>query len=212
VPKKTIKKTKVTKKVSVKAVSTKPTAGKVVKGFLSQIKWGESYTSLFLGAAVVIVVFVLIFSFIQSRNSIAGQTQSTSTVSKEEVVDLTAPKTYAVETGDSLWSIAEKIYGSGYNWVDLVSANKLQNPSVLYVGTKLIVPDVKAKTLTVQDNPVQANNPITGNSYTLVKGDYLWDIAVRAYGDGYKWTEIAKANNLTNPSLIFSGNVLKLPR
>jgi nucleoid-associated protein YgaU len=210
VPKKVTRKTKATRKVLTK--SQKPAASKVVQSFLSQIKWGESYTSLFLGAAVVIVVFVLIFSLMQSRNGFKGQTQSTSTVSKEQVVDLTAPRTYTVKTGDYLWSIAEKIYGSGYNWVDLANANKLENPGIVYAGTKLIVPDVKAKTLTVGNNPVQVNNPITGNSYTVVKGDYLWSIAVRAYGDGYKWTEIAKANNLTNPDLIFSGNVLKLPR
>ena len=209
-PKKVIRKNKAVKKVSVR--SAKPSANKAVRGFLSQIKWGESYTSLFLGAAVVIVAFVLILSFIQSRNSIKGQTQSTSTVQKEEVIDLTAPRTYTVKPGDYLWSIAEQIYGSGYNWVDLASANKLGNPGILYAGTKLIVPDVKPKILTAENNTVQNPSPITGSSYTVVKGDYLWDIAVRAYGDGYKWTEIAKANNLTNPSLIFSGNVLKLPR
>jgi len=47
VPKQTTKKGKVSKKTSVK--STKPAASKVGKGFLSQIKWGESYASLFLG-------------------------------------------------------------------------------------------------------------------------------------------------------------------
>jgi nucleoid-associated protein YgaU len=45
-----------------------------------------------------------------------------------------------------------------------------------------------------------------------VKGDSLWKIAVRAYGDGYKWVSIAKANKLVNPNLIHSGNVLTLPR
>lgn len=53
---------------------------------------------------------------------------------------------------------------------------------------------------------------ITDTKYTVAKGDYLWDIAVRAYGDGYKWVEIARANKLANPDLIFSGNVLQLPR
>ncbi|MGA2968080.1 MAG: LysM peptidoglycan-binding domain-containing protein, partial [Candidatus Levyibacteriota bacterium] len=49
-------------------------------------------------------------------------------------------------------------------------------------------------------------------TYTVKSGDYLWSIAIRAYGDGYQWVKIAKANNLTNPDLIFSGNVLQLPR
>jgi putative chitinase len=122
------------------------------------------------------------------------------------------PKTYTVKSGDYLWSIAEKIYGSGYNWVDLSKANNLENPSVLYAGTKLIVPDVAPKMLTVQNAQVQVQNPITGSTYTVAKGDYLWNIAVRAYGDGYQWVKIAKANGLANPDLIFSGNVLQLPR
>ncbi|MGA2911388.1 MAG: LysM peptidoglycan-binding domain-containing protein [Candidatus Levyibacteriota bacterium] len=181
------------------------------EGFLTQIKWGESYTSLFLGAVVVVVALVLVFSFIKSRNNLnRQQTQSSSTVAKEEVKVM--PKTYTVQSGDYLWSIAEKIYGSGYNWVDLANANHLQNPGVIYAGTKLVVPDVAPKMLTVQAKPVQVQNPITGDTYTVVKGDYLWDIAVRAYGDGYQWVEIAKTNNLTNPDLIFSGNVLQLPR
>jgi nucleoid-associated protein YgaU len=180
-------------------------------GFLSQIKWGESYTSLFLGAVVVVVALVLVFSFIKSRNNLnKGQTGSTSTVAQEQAKVM--PKTYTVQSGDYLWSIAEKIYGSGYNWVDLANANHLDNPSVLYAGTKLIVPDVAPKMLTVQSAQVQAQNPITGSSYIVVKGDYLWSIAIRAYGDGYQWVKIAKANNLVNPDLIFSGNVLKLPR
>jgi nucleoid-associated protein YgaU len=209
VPKKTLKKTNLVKKVTIRP--TKPVANRI-KGILSQIKWGESYTSLFLGVAVVVVIFALILSFAQSRNSFKGDTQSTSTVSNEEVVDLTAPRTYTVNAGDYLWSIAEKIYGSGYNWVDLAKANKLENPSLLYVGTKLTVPNVKSNVLTGQNTQTQTSSPITGSSYVVVKGDYLWDIAVRAYGDGYKWVEIAKANNLTNPDLIFSENILKLPR
>ena len=207
-------KTKKIKLVRTSKIVARSVKSATVKkeGFLSQIKWGESYTSLFLGAVVVVVALVLAFSFIRSRNLLNnGQTQSTSTVSKEQAAKI-QPKTYTVKSGDYLWSIAEKIYGSGYNWVDLAKANNLENPGVLYAGTKLIVPDVTPKLITVQVNPTQVQNPITGSTYTVVKGDFLWDIAVRAYGDGYQWVKIAKANNLVNPNLIFSGNVLNLSR
>lgn len=177
------------------------------EGFLSQIKWGESYTSLFLGAVVVLVALVLVFSFFKSRNA---QINSTSDINLTNETLL--PQSYVVKEGDNLWSIAENIYGSGYNWVDLAKANKLENPSVLYVGTKLSVPNVKVKEQTIVKQSAEGKNPITQTSYKVVKGDYLWDIAVRAYGDGYKWVEIAKANKLVNPNLIHSGNVLKLPR
>ena len=57
------------------------------------------------------------------------------------------------------------------------------------------------------------NGPkIAGATYTVVAGDYLWEIAERAYGDGYKWVDIARANNLSNPDLIFVGAKFTLPR
>jgi nucleoid-associated protein YgaU len=191
----------------------KSTLGSGIRGgVFPQMKWGESYTSLFLGIVVVVVAAILVFSFLKGRNFY--QTTSSQSTNPNET-GKTLPKTYLVKEGDDLWSISEKIYGSGYNWVDVANENKLVNPGVLYVGTKLTIPNVKPKVVqNVMDSSVnaQSGSPITGPTYTIQKGDYLWSIAVRAYGNGYKWPEIAKANNLTNPDLIFSGNVLKLPR
>ena len=79
----------------------------------------------------------------------------------------------------------------------------------------LNVPDVKPRIvkITVDSvNNVQNTNSITGSRYTVQKDDYLWEIAVRAYGDGYKWVEIARANKLVNPNIIHPGNMLTLPR
>ena len=184
------------------------------KEIFSQIKLGESYTSLFLGAVVVVIVLVLIFSFLRGTHVLKpGVTQPTSTINQEQMLNKQMPKTYTVQEGDNLWSIAEKIYGSGYNWVDLANVNNLANPGIINAGTKLTVPNVAPKTLTAMNTQTQPiGEPISGSSYTVKKGDCLWTIAVRAYGDGYKWTQIAKANNLANPDLIFSGNVFTLPR
>lgn len=118
-------------------------------------------------------------------------------------------QTYTVTKGDTLWSIAEKKYNSGYNWVDIQKANNITNPDILFVGSKLTLPDVAPKIVT--GTTIQTNK-ISGSSYTIAKGDTLWDIAVRAYGDGFAWTKIARANNLSNPGLIFSGNKLTIPR
>ena len=189
----------------------KKTTLKSSSNILSQIKWGESYTSLFLGAVVVVVALVLVFSFLRGKSNQTQQTTSTSVTPQEQVVNgKVVPKIYTVKEGEDLWHIAQSLYGSGYNWVDLASENKLINPSVIAVGAKLTIPNVKAKTAT-SDEVMQANS-IKGTSYTVASGDYLWDIALRAYGDGFKWVEIAKANNLANPNLVHPGNVLKLPR
>ena len=189
----------------------KKTTIKSSSNLLSQIKWGESYTSLFLGAVVVVVALVLVFSFLRGKSNLTQQTTSTSVTAEEQVVNgKVVPKIYTVKEGEDLWNIAQNLYGSGYNWVDLAGENKLTDPSVITVGAKLTVPNVKPKTLT-SDEVIQTNS-IKGTSYTVVSGDYLWDISVRAYGDGFKWVEIARANNLANPNLVHPGNVLKLPR
>ena len=181
------------------------------QSLFSEIKWGESYVSLVLGAVVVVVAVLLVLAFVKNKGfNNTQETSSTATQTK-------TPKTYEVKQGDDLWTISQKLYGSGYNWVDLAKENNLDNPSMLYAGTKLAIPEVKPKVIIAQAQKAPTvdtanSNSIKGTSYTIQKGDSLWDISVRAYGDGYKWTEIAKANNLDNPDLIFSGNVLKLPR
>ena len=48
--------------------------------------------------------------------------------------------------------------------------------------------------------------------YTVKEGDTLFDIAQNYYKDGYKYTEIAKANNLTNPDELEKGQVLEIPK
>ena len=48
--------------------------------------------------------------------------------------------------------------------------------------------------------------------YEVVKGDNLWKIAQNKYNNGYAWSDIAKANNLKNPSSIEVGQKLVLPK
>ena len=47
---------------------------------------------------------------------------------------------YVVQTGDNLWSIATKVYGSGAQYVLIQRANNLPNNAVLRVGSTLIIP------------------------------------------------------------------------
>ena len=46
--------------------------------------------------------------------------------------------------------------------------------------------------------------------HTVVKGDTLWDIAVKYLGKGSRYTEIKKLNGLTS-NVIYSGWKLKIP-
>lgn len=187
--------------------------------------WMQSYSSLLLGIVVVIVAVLFVVTLIKQQSRI----QQTSSISTGPATNTgnTAPSPtpgsvttengqtyYVVKPNDSLWTIAETVYKDGYSWTKIANANNLANPSTIFTGDKLLLPNApQPSQLGQMLQPTSASaNAITGNSYTVQKGDTLWDIALRAYADGYSWTKIANANNLTNPNLIFSGNVLVIPR
>lgn len=67
---------------------------------------------------------------------------------------------------------------------------------------------VRAEDLT----PAGTNAP-TSNAryYTVVKGDSLWKIAQKFYGNGNRYPEIARANNISNPNIIHVGQKLLIP-
>jgi len=181
-----------------------------IKNILKAIKLNESTISMVLGALVIIVVGLLVVNYFKDQES-QGLLPEVTTENQTETAEV--GKTYTVSKGDNLWNIAENAYGSGYNWVDIAEANNLTSPDMLNEGQELSIPDVEPKLATVSSIMDESSpDAISGATYEVQKGDNLWDISVRAYGDGYKWVEVATANNLTNPDLIFSGNILVLPR
>lgn len=63
---------------------------------------------------------------------------------------------------------------------------------------------------TVPSSPQASSAPRT---YTVVKGDCLWNIAKKFYGKGSLYTKIydANTNQIVNPHLIYPGQVLIIP-
>lgn len=51
----------------------------------------------------------------------------------------------------------------------------------------------------------------TQKTYKVQEGDYLWKIAEENYGSGYNAYDIALANNITNPSVIYKDQLLIIP-
>lgn len=172
-----------------------------LKKLLKTIKLNESSISLVLGIVVVLIAGILISKNIKNNSGSIPQ----ELLNEKNSIESTE-KTHKVVKGENLWQISVKYYGDGFKWVDIATENKLANASEIEVGQELIIPDLEK--VTTADETIS----ITTDKYTVEKGDSLWSIAVRSYGDGYQWTKIAKENNLSHPSLIHVGNVIKLPR
>lgn len=107
--------------------------------------------------------------------------------------------TYVVQKGDYLTKIA-KICGVTYE--SLIKANpEIKNPSLIYPGQII---RIKAGASVPTPTPA----PSSG-TYTVVKGDTLYKIAVRF---GTTTQAILAANpEIKNASLIYIGQVIKLP-
>ncbi len=52
------------------------------------------------------------------------------------------PKTYVIQTGDTLGKIAKAMYGDASRWQEIYQANKdvIANPDVIQVGVELKIP------------------------------------------------------------------------
>jgi len=198
-----------------------------IKQFLKTIKLNESLLSMIFGMVTVVLVGILVFRMYQANKpEITQEAAQEEVIASEKMGEVTVttgedgqkypsalPEKYTVEKGDYLWAIAEKLYGSGYNWVDIAKENNLAKPDLLSEGQELKLPKAAIREVVmVANKTTEQEVTIEGEKYTVEKGDNLWEIAVRAYGDGYKWPEIARINEVSNPSYIEVGQELKLPR
>ena len=52
------------------------------------------------------------------------------------------PRNYTVQSGDTLWKIAEQMYGNGSQYMKIFEANSetLENPDQIFPGQELLIP------------------------------------------------------------------------
>jgi LysM repeat protein len=107
--------------------------------------------------------------------------------------------TYVVQPGDTLAKIA---YWYGTTVSALVSANNIANPNVIYAGQVLTLPGC-----TTTPPPTPTPPPAT-TTYVVQPGDTLGKIAQQF---GKTVAELTALNNISNPNLIYAGQVLLIP-
>lgn len=150
----------------------------------------------------------------------------------------TLPKVYVVCDGESLATIAKKVYGpeDGNRKVNVtriyVANNKiLKSKNEIYPGQKLTIPSLssssQSKNNTILSNsmlekvksigkrqvsPV-SNKPGKSSWYIVKEGDSLWRIAAEQIGDGSRYNEIVRlnANIIDDEDNLIVGMRLKMP-
>lgn len=122
-------------------------------------------------------------TLIKNKGKNGYETGTVNTKPKESTV-----KTYTVVSGDNLSTIASRF---GTTVGEICRLNNIDNPNLIYPGQVLILAGV-------------VNNTI---NYTVKAGDNLSSIA-----DKYDttWQAIAELNGLSNPSLIYPGQNLRI--
>lgn len=172
----------------------------------------QSKLSMVLGALIILVVGILVFNYFSKGRETLGPAQQTQQAEEEDVSPQNLPGKYTVKMGDTLFGIAEKYYQDGYKYTDIAKINNLENPDALEKGQVLEIPKLEGALEAMESSDTEWGPKITGNSYTVVEGDWLSKIAGRAYGDILSYDKISKANNIQNPDLIEPGMVLTIPR
>ena len=102
-----------------------------------------------------------------------------------------------MQRGENLFRIALR-YGTTFQ--TLAAANDIVNTNHIYVGQRLVIPGSSS---TPPPPP-----PASGSTYVVRRGDTLSSIALRF---GVSAWSIAQLNSISNPSLIYVGQVLRIP-
>ncbi len=111
---------------------------------------------------------------------------------------------HTVQRGENLASIARAY---GLNWTDLVAANGIVNANRIFAGQQLLIPGATAP---ISPAPAAAAPAPAGAQRTHIvrPGEHLSSIA-RQYG--LSWPTVARANNITDPNRIYTGQTLVIP-
>lgn len=131
-----------------------------------------------------------------SNSSSSGQSSSTTTNTEASAAS------YTVKSGDTLSGIASQ-YNTTVN--QIVSLNQLSNPNLIYVGQVLKLKN--SQTTNSSSSSSSSTVATTAGTYTVKAGDTLSAIASRYSTSS---STLASLNSLSNPNLIYVGQVLKV--
>lgn len=99
---------------------------------------------------------------------------------------------YVVKKGDSLWALSKKFLRDGRRYTEIARDNGILPPYTIFPGQVL---EIAGFVL-----------------YAVQPGDSPWKIAQKELGDGKRYPEIVRLNDLKEPYVLRVGQALTLPR
>ncbi len=135
-------------------------------------------------------------------------------------------KTYVVQRGDNLSSIAKKCYGAvegnrrkNIKLIYEANCDKLPSMDEVFEGQTLKIPALAGQSSrAVRANSSRAVNNSSSTSqrnvtrvYVVCEYDSLWGIAAEKLGSSVRYKEIAQLNNMKDEDRLLVGDKLKLP-
>lgn len=130
------------------------------------------------------------------------------------------------------WKISDKpshiiLTGTDVNFYAAIQSidpyEKGGDPGTVYYKIKLkeyrevrvrqVSVDTATQTATVSSQSTRTDNRVQDKTYTVKKGDCLYNISKKLLGDGSRYKEIYNLNSgsIKNPNLIYPGQVLQIP-
>jgi nucleoid-associated protein YgaU len=140
----------------------------------------------------------------------------------EEETPASEESEVVVEKGDSLGAIAQRTMGSSRKAAELARYNGMSLDSPIREGQVLRVPpaapaaaasSTAPRTAAAPKSPGAAPAPSADHdrSHRVEKGDTLFALAKRFYGDGSQFRRIADANGLDPEEPLRAGRELRIP-
>lgn len=117
---------------------------------------------------------------------------------------------YTVQSGDTLYDISNRYYGTGIYFDDIAEYNNIDDPNDIKAGDVIKLPSSISDEIQ-RDESNDIDVPV--QTYTVEKGDNLVIICQKVYGvNSYELAlKLANYNNIEDPNIIKVGQVLETP-
>lgn len=145
-----------------------------------------------------------------------GGAAGSAGVKDEANAEKTIAVSYVIARGDTLQKIAAKFYGDRNLWRKIYAdnANIIRNANRIYPGQVIWIYLTESQETAATTAVSSEQQGLTGEKiYVVQRGDNLWKIAGKIYGNGSQWRTIYEANKkvLRAPDMIYAGQQLIIP-